>query len=366
MNILQRLVFLVLLLTLASCTSAPGPTTTLEDETAALEEEQGRIGSSAKGFSASEQTPEVADTFSDPWPTAFSRVEQTNTALAKSYKFFDTNTSKGMRPELVVLLQPTVPSEYRAALTEAGDALLAAFAPYTQENHVLLIGSSVSWLIEQGDAYNITLPDSLERDGMTRVRFEDWAPTAFPDGEPSGWAHENMAWVGYSELNTEGGLQYILSHELFHSIHLSIDGGQFFEVFPDGDERNSAKWFVEGTASYFGWAIRSWAGGQPYYSPTPTDDRYGMPICPADFTGLSSYESWYSSNAAYDYGQIAVEYLVATTGVETLMGVFESMGTGMPFAEAFEDALSLPLLDFYELFDSHVISKSPSTSQCDA
>jgi len=354
---------------LSACALAPAPGNLSPSEAETGEQHLGESTSESDDSVADDVTPHpemlISADFATPWPKQFTRDTQTNTALAKSYAFFDSNASAvGVGPRLTMALQSTVPAEYEGSLAEAGEVLLGAFSPYAQQEHHLFIGSSVDWLIEQAEKRGVELPNSYDRSGTKSTEFDQWGPNAFPNGEPSGWAHKNMAWVGYSTLNTNEGLQYIVSHELFHSVHLSLDGHQFFKVFPDGDERNVPKWFVEGTASYFGWSVRSWATGQPYYSPTPTDDRYGMPICPADFSGLESFESWYSPNTAYTYGQIAIEYIIASKDVSDVMQVFENMGTGQSFGDAFENALGLTDTEFYEIFDRDVVPKSPATSQC--
>lgn len=308
----------------------------------------------------------ASEKFDSPWPIDASRKEQTGTALAKSFTFFEENSTLPLEYTLRFFSDPNIPYEYEESLSQAGITVLRAFSPYIQGDHSLFVGSSVSWLIDQAEISGTELPSSWDTGGLKQIPFEEWAPAAFPDGEPSGWAHKRMAWVGYSKLNTEQGLQYILSHELFHSIHLSLDGTQFFKVFPEGDDRNTSKWFVEGSASFFGWAVRSWADGRPYYTPTPKDGRYGLPICQRNFLGLESYESWYSSNAAYDFGQIAIEYIVASRGAGAVLEVSRYMGNGMSFADSFREAMGIELEEFYTLYNQHVAFDGPTNPICDS
>lgn len=287
--------------------------------------------------------PVAAETFDELWPTTFTRKELTDTALAKTFDYF--NSSLASDPKTVtVVIQDTVDTRYHQPILEVSEAMLSRFAPIAQPEHFVFAGTSMSWLMENTSSRGLPLPENGNGIDQPKIAFEDWGPGAFPEGYASGWGHKNFAWLGVSSSWSETEAGYVAGHELFHSLHLSIDGGNQFEVYEDGDPRNRPRWLIEGGANFFSYAVLDHLGARDYKSPK----------LPAGMWGLEEFESWWSSDVAYDYGQKAIEYLVANVGVANVLGIYEKMGEGKLFEVAFEEAIGIPVSQFYDVFDRHV------------
>jgi hypothetical protein len=297
------------------------------------------------------------DPFDQKWPTEFRRAQLTSRARQVMSDFFEAQTKKPLSHPVTVHIQDTVDTELHPYATEAGDSLISSFNDYLQSPTHIFVGTSVRWLIERARELNVALPPSSQYGaGMPRsqnIPFENWGPDSFPDGTGSGWAYEQMAWVGYEPgLWSKEVLALVTAHEAFHSVHLSLDGGNLFAnvAMGDNDPTNRPRWFIEGTANFFSYILLDSMGTKKY---VPDIQRGDARL--DDFLGLATYENWFSPEEAYSYGQIAVEYLVANVGVDPVMQIFIQIGNGDLFPDAFETTIGMTTKDFYELFDAHVI-----------
>lgn len=321
---------------LSSCSVPPADNISQGDEVAPSAEDSSSLPKTLPDR-------ELARPFSNPWPTEFSRDDLINSALAQSFDYFDSR-SPSSPSKTEVVFQDTVPSEYHAPIRESAEAMVRGFPTLAQEEHYVFAGTSIEWLMEEAASRELSLPENGNGIDQPKIPFEEWGPGAFPEGFASGWAHKNLAWVGVSGSWSETEARYVAGHELFHSLHLSVDNGNQFEVYPDGDPRNRPRWLIEGGANFFSYALMEKTGFREYKSPK----------LPFGIRSLQEFESWWSSDSAYDYGQKAVEYLVASVGVERYLQIYELMGQGLNFADAFQQAIGLPVSEFYEIFDRYV------------
>jgi hypothetical protein len=108
---------------------------------------------------------------------------------------------------------------------------------------------------------------------------------------------------------------------------------------------------VEGSAEFMGYAIADYAGYFSYEELAYEDWHY----LPNPATGLSFWSSPPGGGTVppewYTLGQIATEYIIVNTDVESLMSIFKYVGEGMQFHEAFEKAIGIDLVKFYIIFD---------------
>ena len=286
---------------------------------------------------------EVAETFETAWPTVFTRAELTSSALARTFDYFDNGLAAPQK-SVVVEFEDSISDKYREPVEDIATAMVARFAVIAQDEHYVFVGTSIPWLIARTNEMGLPLPENGNGIDQPKMPFEEWGPGAYPEGFASGWAHRNLAWVGVSNSWNEAEARYVAGHEVFHSLHLSIDGGNQFEVYPDEDPRNRPRWLIEGGANFFSYSALDHLGLRDYTSPRLA----------AGIWSLKEFESWWSSEAAYDYGQKAVEYLVANVGVDRVLGIYAGMGEGKEFAQAFQDSIGISVEDFYLIFDAHV------------
>lgn len=301
----------------------------------------------AEGASAiSEPTnakPQIAPAFLEPWPTDFTQEELTDSALAKAFEYFDASLA-GPQKSISVVVEDSVSPNLREPIQSVAQGTISRLSPVAHEDHVAFVGISIEWLMQNAAKRGLSLPENGNGIDQPKIPFEEWGPGAFPEGLPSGWAHGNLVWIGVANSWTLNEAHWVTGHEVFHSVHLTLDQGNMFEVYADDDLRNRPRWLIEGGANFFSYAVLDHMSLYEYKSPRLAEGIWS----------LKEYESWWSSESAYNYGQKAIEYLVATVGVEKTLGIYSHMGQGMYFQDAFEESTGISVEDFYDLFDSHV------------
>lgn len=354
MRRLHRSFFLITsLLLVTACNGSAGPSA--QSAPASTPADPPR--STTPSTTTTTTVPSEPDPFDDPWPREFNRVQLTAAALRVTSELFEQAQVVDGDDIVTVHIQDTIDASLHRYIEEPGTMLIIAFRDYVTAPTHLFAGTSVRWLIERAREFNVALPPSGQHGaGMPRpakLPFERWGPESFADNSGNGWAYGPMAWIGYPPGEwSNGSLAAVAAHEAFHSVHLSLDGGNLFDnvAMGDNDPRNRARWFIEGTADFFARALVDWLKIEQFTSPfLPGDSQID------NFLGLEGYESWFSPEDAYSYGRLAVEYLVAAVGIDPVMQVFVNVGAGDLLPEAFAAAIGLGLAEFYEIFDTYVV-----------
>lgn len=156
------------------------------------------------------------------------------------------------------------------------------------------------------------------------------------------------------EVLTEGRRIMIAAHEIFHLIHDGLDPDAAGQSPPPGTPNFRPVWYIEGGGEFFGRIIASYLDLYPYDRFTPTD-RSGAFL---DVSYLSDLELLEVSQQRafgienYFSGQRAMEFMVASMGMGAVLEVWENLGTGMNFYQAFESAMGITVEDFYEKFNA--------------
>lgn len=141
----------------------------------------------------------------------------------------------------------------------------------------------------------------------------------------------NLKNVGIAILNGSGTsvpAQAILAHENFHSVQ------SYLGKFDGHTARSIPSWFEEGTADYFGYMSYACANNVSYFTNVP---RVGNAVHITN----NSYDP-------YNDGRMAVEYIVASTGFQSVVDVYKNYGLGLSFADAFKTGVGITLEDFYK------------------
>lgn len=122
--------------------------------------------------------------------------------------------------------------------------------------------------------------------------------------------------------------QAILAHENFHSAQ------SYLGKFDGHTARSIPSWFEEGTADYFGYMSYACANNKSYFT---SISRHG------DATSVTT-----AGYDPYNDGRMAVEYLVASAGFQSVIDIYKHYGNGISFDEAFKASVGLSIKDFYE------------------
>jgi hypothetical protein len=345
LRVLSFLLFAMFVL--AGCTDSNAVSQIeIEDETEAEVQADLETGSSPE-VPTPRWKPEASEKFDLPWPTDVTIDELINTALYRSNEFFDDVRV----PDCVV--------PYRLHL---GDPMLDVHKPMVEE----LVLNTTELFCDYLDSELIVIGGNY--DYVLEVMAENQYPgdefggvCGFPveNDYASACAYKGVAWIGSSwgrtlggEVFTEGRRITIAAHEIFHLIHDGLDPNAAGQSPPPGSPNFRPVWYIEGGGEFFGRIIASYLDLYPYDRFTPTD-RSGLFL---DVSYLSDLELLEVSQQRafgtenYFSGQRAMEYMVASKGVGAVLQVWENLGEGMNFYEAFESAMGLTVEEFYEKF----------------
>ena len=342
------LLSIVAFLTVGCAAFSPTPVTEADGE--AVEQGGGESEpSSAPALPTPRWKPEVSSKFDSPWPTDVTIDELINTALYRSNEFFD----EVRVPDCVVPYQ-----------LHLGDPMLDVHKPMVED----LVLSTTELFCDYLDSELIVIGGTY--DYVLEVMAENQYPgddfggvCGYPveNDYASACAYKGVAWIGINwgrmrggEVFTEGRRITIAAHEIFHLIHDGLDPAAAGQSPPPGTPNFRPVWFIEGGGEFFGRIIASYLELYPYDRFTPTD-RSGAFL---DVTYLSDLELLEVSQQRafgtenYFSGQRAMEYMVASKGMGAVLEVWENLGEGMNFYQAFESAMGITLEEFYEKFEA--------------
>lgn len=148
---------------------------------------------------------------------------------------------------------------------------------------------------------------------------------------------QNVGIIILNNMNHSIFTESTLPHENFHSVQA------YLAKLSPSVQRNIPIWFMEGTADYFGYMSYANANKKKYYS-----IRKEIDLGPSTTGKLSDYNS-YSPNP-YNIGRVAVEYLTASKGFDSVVQVFADYGNGISFEESFKKQFGMTVQDFYDKF----------------
>jgi hypothetical protein len=148
------------------------------------------------------------------------------------------------------------------------------------------------------------------------------------------------------------------AHEYFHLVQdvllrnsLGLNTGAIANKIP--------AWFYEGSATFVGTAFADESGlatwsdlrnneVNAYLSGRGTNE----PLSSFQVNAVDRPQPEGQSHRPYGIGFLACEYIVASTGMESLLNIFKQLGIGKSFEESFVTSTGLTLEEFYSKFDS--------------
>ena len=295
---------------------------------------------------ASPYSRELSTKFSEPWPTDVTRVELASSAIYKSFEFLDTLGNTDCKVKAVVYAGDPVLEEHRALLREIADRMVETYCDYMTRD-IYVIGGSYDFLEKTIKEENI--PGDIFK--ACPRPAQEWAMAC---------AYQDIAWTGISLGSSKQGNVFvedrrvtIASHELFHLVHDQMDpdaGGQT----PGPDQPNFRPiWLNEGAGEMIGRLMPYYFGIIDFYGTFVPTDRYGLPVDKnylGDLKKMEIRQRVADGLENYYAGQVAMEYIIASVGMDSLLDIWVEMGKGKNFETAFESATGINKREFYKLF----------------
>jgi hypothetical protein len=293
-----------------------------------------------------EYAPEFSSKFSSPWPTNVSREELVNSSLHNAFKYFDLKKSDHCEISANIYVGAPTLKEHEPLLRQLTDGMINVFCEHLGRDFYVLGGS---YDFVESTIKTKKLPEKFFK-GCQKPKNE-WA---------SACAYSDVAWIGislgakrFNESFVEDRRVNIAAHEIFHLVHDQIDQGPDGQVPPRDQEFFRPMWLIEGGGEYFGRLMPYYFGIVKSYAGFSPTDRSGQ-FLSKDYLGdLQLMEV--GRNAAfgtenYYSGQIALEYITASLGMESLLNIWVEMGKGSSFDSAFFKSTGLKTEEFYEKF----------------
>lgn len=147
--------------------------------------------------------------------------------------------------------------------------------------------------------------------------------------------------------NWDVGRRSTPAHEVFHTVQYSLLGYNL-ENFGPGHPQRVPRWFMEGSANYFGYYVVEKLGFETYENGRDNQVRFNAEY--RNIKPLSTYDDFESN--PYGIGQAATEYIIASVGFESLLNIFKFTGTEGTFSAGFKKATGIELTEFYSKFES--------------
>jgi hypothetical protein len=269
------------------------------------------------------------------------------TALYKGFEFFDSVSRQECGYEALTFIDDTHTAENEQVIKTVSDEMMLIFCDYLTHDFAVMAGR---YAFVKEVAKNEGLPTD-EFGGVCGYFIEP------EDDAVKACAFKGkVAWIGTALgkdlASTEEGVQIaigVVAHEVFHLVHSAMDPDPDGQIPPPGAPFYRPVWFVEGGGEYFGGLIPVYLGIHDYLTWTPSSLTY-EPLSVDALSELSELELRLEGDENYFSGQIALEYITASVGMEALLDVWVRMGEGASFEDAFEGALGISVQDFYVKF----------------
>ena len=341
--------FLVAALLLQGCSSG--------NENAAPEPTESAVAETLLKYN-----PSLSSVFADAWPTDVTRQELVDTVLFKSFDYFDKAPADAcsVKTDLFIFAD-TLPG-HMEMIESLSSKVTLVFCEHLNSDMTLVAGD-----------YNF-LKEVVKAEGLPTDEFDgicgyELRPSNYTR---TGCASKGVAWVGVpfgterrGQLISDRHAVSMVSHELFHLVQDSIDPAQSGLNQESGQYLYRPVWWIEGGAEFLGRRMPRYLELQDYgTAPLPTDG-YGAQPPLEPFSDLSAFENWdtgaVGANGHYYAGQIALEYIVANSGMEAVVELLVRLGEGKEFNPAFKKVMGISIADFYKKFKllhDNIISSS--------
>ena len=286
-------------------------------------------------------TTNAASVFDTKWPSNLTREIMVEAALGKAKDFFKQRDTSG---QSLIYIDEAVGQSNIDWIEELSKRSTSAFEDYLDDDFALVVGLDGEYLNKTIAENNLT---NFDNTMCQSIAEETWV---------AGCGVSHLAWVGFGptkdtgELGVSQSIRSVIPHELFHSVQDSL--------YPESGTLVAGKtksllnaWLLEGTAEFMGYATLD-SLGLADYSVSYLEPWYYLPD---PSTGLKYHELGTGSLQVppehYWMGQMATEYIVANTSVDSLIKIWSGLGEGKDWEQSFYDAIGITLEEFYIKFD---------------
>jgi hypothetical protein len=289
--------------------------------------------------------PEISSAFDSPWPTDVSRLELVNTALYKSFEYFDSIKKSNCQLSPKIFGGDPMPPDHVKVLEDIVQQMTSVFCNYLSDEFYV-IGGNYKFIKKTIRSENI--PGDYEKGcGQNgKIPFSACAFAQIASITNIGDTRKGQTFIEDRKLT-------IAAHEVFHVIHDQIDPDPGGQIPPRGQEFFRPVWFIEGGGEFFGRLMPYYFGLIDHYGTFTPSTRYGEPVQKAllgDLEFLEIRRQVADGTENYYAGQIALEYITASLGMEALLDIWVRMGDGQSFDSAFESVTGLDTKKFYAKF----------------
>lgn len=286
---------------------------------------------------------ELSPAFAEPWPELVTREEMINTALHKANIHFENLVNSECEVKATMFFEDIIPPESMALTTDVSQKTLNSLCGFLTEDIYIIAGN-----------YDF-VKETMAAEGLPTDEFGGVCgyDVKFDDG--TACATNGVAWIG-SQFGTVRRGSFIpeprritfITHELFHLAHDSVDPDANSQIPPPEHPFFRPGWLVEGGGEFFGALLPKVFGVQDYLTMLPYD-RSGNFYEVEYLSDLESLERMKGSENYYS-GQVALEYITASIGIQPILNIWIELGNGKKFAQAFEASIGLTIGEFYEKF----------------
>jgi len=268
------------------------------------------------------------------WSTNF----ETNSLVKSAIDFTDSYVGI-VSPDnsYEIAIQNTVRESDRRWITQMLDYTNGFFSKIEREKLKVFVGNSHEWSKETLKNAGVWVGDPNQNypcsDGTRDAGCADY---------------KNLVlWIFMNPSQTwDVGRRSTPAHEVFHTIQFSLLGYNIIRIGP-GHPQRVPRWFMEGSANYFGYYLVEKLGFDSYENARNSQVRF-IPEY-QNSKPLSSYDNFESN--PYGIGQAATEYIIASVGFESFLNIFKFTGTEGTFSAGFKKATGIELSEFYSKFE---------------
>jgi hypothetical protein len=269
-----------------------------------------------------------------PWSTTFDLKSLIKSAIDSTDTYAGTVSPDN---SFDITIQNSVPASDRKWIVDMLDYTNGFFSRIEREKLSVYLGNSHEWSKETMRAAGVWVGDP-----NGTYPCSDGRQDAYCAG------YKNLVLIIYlNPLQTwDIGRRSIPAHEVFHTIQFSLLGYNISRLGP-GHPQGIPRWFMEGSANYFGYYMAERLGFGSYKNGRDTQVRFNSEY--RNIKPLSAYDN-YETNP-YGIGQAATEYIIASVGFQSLLNILKFSGTEGSFSAGFKKATGLELSEFYLKFE---------------
>ena len=268
------------------------------------------------------------------WSTKFKINSLVKTALDSTDSYAGV-----VRPDnsYKISIQNSVRESDRKWIAEMIDYTNGFFSKIEREELKIFLGNSHEWSKE-----------TVRNSGVWIGDPNSTYPCSNGKQDAGCSGYKNLVlWIYLNPLQTwDVGRRSIPAHEIFHTVQFSLLGYNVERIGP-GHPQRVPRWFMEGTANYFGYYMVQKLGFDSYENGRNSQIRFNSEY--RNVKPLSTYDNFESN--PYGIGQAATEYIIASVGFESLLNIFKFTGTEGTFSAGFKKATGIELSEFYSKFE---------------